>query len=143
LQYMPDEMMCRILGINKLPSGYEVGFLDGDPVNNTRANLVLQRIGEGRNARVPAANAVDSVSEILECFQKDFHKSCHIIMTENERAELLRIANEISHRYSPQLFVSQWIRLIGALLVATYTPVKGMPGVRSRSGRPGLSTPTA
>jgi hypothetical protein len=48
--YMQDLIMCGILGLNKLPQGYEVGFLDGNTLNNTSANLVLQRIGEGRNA---------------------------------------------------------------------------------------------
>jgi hypothetical protein len=143
VQYMPDEMMCRILGIKKLPVGYEVGFLDGDPFNNTRANLVLQRIGEGRNARRSTPNEVNRLSQTLECFEEDFHRSGRIIMTENEGAELKRVCIEICDRYYPQLYPAQWIRILGEFLFATYTRGNGAPVVNCRSGRPGLSTQTA
>jgi hypothetical protein len=143
VQYMPDEMMCRILGIDKLPAGYEVGFLDGDPFNNTPANLVLQRFGEGRNARPFRSNEVGRVSQVLECFQEDFHRSGHIIMTENERAELCRICIEICDRYYPRLYPAQWIRILGELLFATYTRGSRAPVIHCRPGRPGLSPQTA
>lgn len=48
--YLQDLVMAAILGVDKLPEGFEVGFLDGDTLNCTRKNLVLTRKGEGRNA---------------------------------------------------------------------------------------------
>lgn len=48
--YMQDMVMCLMMGVNKLPDGYEVGFMDGNTLNCTEKNLVLAKKGEGRNA---------------------------------------------------------------------------------------------
>jgi hypothetical protein len=40
-----DLIMCHIIGVDKLPDGFEVRFVNGDTLDCRRENLVLQRIG--------------------------------------------------------------------------------------------------
>ena len=40
-EMLQDVIMCHILGVEKLPDGYHVEFVDGDTLNCQRENLYL------------------------------------------------------------------------------------------------------
>jgi hypothetical protein len=43
-EMMQDLIMCRILGVDKLPEGYMVEFVNGNTLDCRRANLRLVKI---------------------------------------------------------------------------------------------------
>lgn len=45
---MQDLVMCSILGVDRLPDGYMVEFVNGDTLDCRRSNLKLVSIYNGR-----------------------------------------------------------------------------------------------
>jgi hypothetical protein len=57
--------------------------------------------------------------EILERFHEDFHRSDQSI-TEDEDAESFSVYEELIANYTPHLTMTQWIKVLGELVVGLY-----------------------
>jgi hypothetical protein len=67
----------------------------------------------------PTNPDVCDFGEILEQFHTDFHRSDQSI-TEDEDAELFDVWQEIVANFMPHLTMTQWIKVLGELVVGAY-----------------------